>query len=83
MEKDLAEGKLGDKGEYGVKLEGMSLHAQAEIAAGPLKGKLNVALDAEPVIDLIAAKMKELIPGKIDDMLLDEAVAMLKAKLKG
>lgn len=83
MEKELVEGKLGEQGKYEVKLESMKLHASADILAGPLSGKLDVALDAEPVLDLVAAKLKELVPGKIDDLLIDEAMAMLKAKLKG
>lgn len=84
MEKDLVEGNIGDKGKYELKIEGMKLVAQADVLAGPLSGKLDVALDVEPVLDLLAAKAKELIPGDgLPEMGIDGLMKLLKEKLKG
>lgn len=49
------------------------VHVKAEV----VNAKLNVELSGDA--EALAAKLKEMIPGTIDDVVIDAAVALLKA----
>lgn len=76
MEKDIVDGKIGDKGAYDVEFKGGKLVAKVEYeVVGGVKGSLLVELGAEAVF----GALKKAIPGEIDDKILDGALALLKA----
>lgn len=83
MEKELVGGELGSVAEYKVELLDGKLVLMVDHKDVYAEASIALKLSAEPIIHLVAGKMKELIPGKIDDLVLDEAVAMLLAKLAG
>lgn len=58
---------------------GENLEVKVEIAEAQVK--LEVDLSLLPLVQLVADKLKEIIPGHIEDALLDSAVEALKAKL--
>lgn len=77
MELDIAEGKIGELGSYDVELKGGKLIAKIQ-AAGPggaLTGEMFVAIDGK----VLFAKIKEAIPGQVDDAIL----SVLEAALLG
>lgn len=75
MEKDLAEGKIGDKGAYDVEFKGGKLVGKVdfEFVSG-VKAGIYAEFGADAVIDALA----KAIPGQMDDALLN----MLKGALK-
>jgi hypothetical protein len=79
MEKDIVEGNIGAVGSYDLEFKGGKLSAlvkiDREVGAGlSIEGSMKVSLDADMVIDALAAA----IPGKIDDV----ALGLIKAALK-
>lgn len=56
-------------------------NVEAKIELADAKVKLEVDLSLLPLAKLVAEKLKAIIPGHIEDALLDSAVAALEAKL--
>lgn len=73
MEQELVSGKIGEKGSYKAEFKGGKLVAGALLDTSVLDVELTVKLDAEPVVVLVIDKIKEAIPGTIDDALLEMA----------
>lgn len=73
MDKELVEGKLGADGSYSVKIEGLKFL----VKGGYKAGVFGVALEVELGIKDALLALKDKIPGKIDDALIDFIVAEL------
>lgn len=75
MEKDLVDGTLGGFGSYDLEFKGGKLSFKLGVAKSGASASLLVEVEADAVLDLIAAK----VPGQIDDALLGLLKAALKA----
>lgn len=78
MEKDLAEGKIGDAGSYDVEFKDGKLVAKVGLAKDAVPGvsvhgDLSVEVSARAVIEAL----KKAIPGVIDDAVLELAAKAL------
>jgi hypothetical protein len=73
MDQQLAQGKLGEVGQYDVAVHGSKLVAKLNAGVPEVSGNMEVQVDLTKVIDAIAAA----IPGKMDDLIF----AMLKKAL--
>ena len=78
MEKDIAEGKIGEVGAYDVEFKGGKLLAKVglakEVTAGvSAKADVSVEIDARSVLEAL----KKAIPCTIDDALLELAAKAL------
>jgi hypothetical protein len=76
MEKDIAEGKIGEVGAYDVEFKEGKLVAKvnAGVPAVGLEAEMKISLGADQVLDALA----KAIPGTIDDALL----GLIKGALK-
>lgn len=73
MDKELIGGSIGSDGSYSVKLEGLKFI----LKGGYKAGVFGVDLDVSFGIKELLLVLKEKIPGKIDDALIDFIVAEL------
>lgn len=79
MEKQIADGNIGAVGKYDIDYKEGAVKAGVSFAYGPVKSSHVLELNAvdAAIIGLKAAK--DLIPGKIDDVIFDGAIAALQA----
>jgi len=75
MEKEIVDGKLGEKASYKVEFKGGQLHAELLADVGPLNAGVKISLSADEVLDAIAKQ----IPGQIDDAVINLIKQALKA----
>lgn len=80
---ELVGGAVGSVAEYKVEIVEGKLAFDIAHKDGYVEAEISLKLSAEPVITLVMDKIKALVPGKIDDLILDEAKALLLAKLAG
>jgi len=75
MELDIVEGKIGEVGAYDVELKGGKLTAMVNFggSAGVVSADMKIAIDGK----VIFAKIKEAIPGQVDDAILSVIEAAL------
>lgn len=77
---DIQAGPIGSIGSESVKFEGGNLVVAAEAKAGEfVQVGASVKVSAKPVAALLLGKLKELIPGKFDDLIIDEGLSALNA----
>jgi hypothetical protein len=74
MEQNLIDKDLGDKGELKLDLVDGQLKLSINYALPTLKGEVSVVLNSDELLD----KLAELIPGKVDDAVIN----ILKVALK-
>lgn len=79
MKKDLAGGGIGKGGHWDIKVEAgvvkLSIMAGADVAAGV---KVGGSAFAEVSPEAFAQAIKNAIPGKVDDFVIDALLKMLK-----
>lgn len=73
MQKELLDGKLGSDGGYSVKIDGSKFVVEGSWASGVIGVNLGLSLSIK---DALVA-LKDKIPGKIDDALIDFVVSEL------
>ncbi|HTL13061.1 MAG TPA: hypothetical protein VL588_11260 [Bdellovibrionota bacterium] len=73
MPNDIVEGKVGAVGEYDVKFEDGKLVADVGVGKFGVSAQVGVAIEAAAVF----AAIKKAIPGTIDDLVLDAALALI------
>lgn len=74
MEKDLLEGTIGTNGSYDLRLAGSSAIVNAAYKVGVIGAKIELAISVKDLLLLL----KDKIPGKIDDAVIDFVVAELE-----
>jgi|GEM_PF-6621395 len=74
MEENIVGGNLGQAAKYSVSFKEGKLVAELDAKVMALSGLMKIELDSDAVFDAI----KEAIPGKIDDKIIE----MLKAAIK-
>jgi hypothetical protein len=80
MERELAEGPIGTVGKYDLDLKDgqLVLAVEAKVADGVLVAGLSIGIDAKRVARLLLTKVKEKIPGQVDDVLIDAVLAAIE-----
>jgi hypothetical protein len=81
MEKQIAEGKIGNVGDYDLDFKDGKFCAEVKGEKGPLEVGVVVKLDAVDVACASLEWLKGKIPGAMDDILIDAAIAQVQ-KLK-
>ncbi len=71
-------GNLGTVGHYDVRYEGGAGIVELSAEAGPIKLSFKAELAAKSLAIAGLKAVKDLIPGTLDDMLIDAAVAELE-----
>ncbi len=69
------EQQLGPEAKGSLDLVGGKLVGSVEYKGADLSAKLDLEFNAEPVLKKLAQKLKDAIPGGIDDMIIDAAIA--------
>lgn len=75
MEKDILDGKIGEVGAYDLEFKSGKLSFKVGVSVKGATASVAVELEADALLDAIAAK----IPGQIDDAVLGLLKAALKA----
>ena len=80
MEKELAAGKIGEKGSYKLEFKAGKLVGGVMVDTSVVDVELLVKLDGEPVVLAVFDKIAAAIPGQYDDAFLAMAkTAVLEA----
>ena len=84
VNKDIAEGKIGEVGAYDFELKDGNLTFDLGIDAGPATVSVKAALKGDALVDFLVDKAAKLIPGDsaAEVAILGSARTLLKAALK-
>jgi hypothetical protein len=80
-DKSLVHESLGEVGALDLVIKDDKLSLEVAVAKGPASASMKLELDAIPLVVAALQYCKEKIPGTIDDVVIDAAVAMI-LKLK-